>query len=196
MEYVIKLLFIAYFKTPSQAVAPNPIRKIGEIEMITGEEKQMLLHEFNDTAAEYPNDKTLHRLFEIQAERTPDSIAVSGVRSGAGPDPSPLQLESPVQYAMQLSYRELNEKSNRLAGLLRKKGVESDGIVCIMIERSIEMVIGLMAILKAGAAYLPVAPDYPAERINYMLKDSNAQIVLKRLKKSEEIAEGIEIIDI
>ncbi|MCP4152420.1 MAG: AMP-binding protein, partial [bacterium] len=123
----------------------------------------------------------------------------------------------PTTSVVQLTYRELNEKANRLAHHLQCKGAEPGTIVAIIPERTIEMLIGLMGILKAGCAYLPIDPAYPEKRINYMLKDSNAKIVLKEFKKlkelheleelkelkklkesveSDELGEGIEIIDI
>ncbi|MCX6584456.1 MAG: AMP-binding protein, partial [Candidatus Aminicenantes bacterium] len=145
-----------------EGMADNPGQKIALLDAVNNEEKQHLLYDFNDTAAEYPRDKTIHRLFEEQAERTPDRIAlfIGHVR--------------PVS----LSYKELNEQSHRLAGLLREKGVLSDNIAAIKIERSLEMIVGIMGILKAGGAYLPIDPDYPQERIDYMLKDSSAKILV------------------
>ncbi|MCP4146984.1 MAG: amino acid adenylation domain-containing protein, partial [bacterium] len=103
--------------------------------------------------------------------------------------------ESSLQHTRQITYRKLNEKSNRLAHLLRGKGVKPGTIVAIMVERSIEMIIGLMGILKAGAAYLPIDPEYPKERIDYMLKDSNTRLLIKELQELRKF-EGIVIIAI
>src|SRR5690606_10754061 len=111
-----------------------------------------LLYEFNDTYTDYPRDKTIQQLFEEQVEKTPDNIAV-------------------VFEDKKLTYSELNEKANSLARVLRDNGVKADSIVGIMVERSIEMIVGIMAVLKAGGAYLPIDPLYPAERIKYMLAD-------------------------
>ncbi|HLP59342.1 MAG TPA: amino acid adenylation domain-containing protein, partial [Candidatus Deferrimicrobium sp.] len=135
--------------------------KLKDIEMISDEEKKKVIYEFNDTGRDYPKDKTIDRLFEEQAEKTPDHIGL---------------VEPAGQVA--LSYQELNDQSGRLAGLLIKKGVPADSIVAIMMERSIELVIGIMGILKSGGAYLPIDPQYPQERIDYMLKDSGAQIIV------------------
>ncbi|MBX4267613.1 amino acid adenylation domain-containing protein, partial [Clostridium estertheticum] len=140
-------------------VVDNPEIKLSEIEMLSEEEKKKLLVDFNDTKAEYPKDKTIHELFEEQVEKTPDSIAV-------------------VFEEKKLTYRELNEKANSLARILREKGVEPDTIVAIMVERSLEMIIGIMGILKAGGAYLPINPEYPEERISFMLEDSKATVLL------------------
>lgn len=90
----------------------------------------------------------------------------------------PPELAAVVSGNDKLTYRELNEKSNQLARYLRDKGVKEDTIVAIMAERSPEMVVGIMGILKAGGAYLPIDPDYPEERIKYMLEDSGAAIIL------------------
>ncbi|HYF82321.1 MAG TPA: amino acid adenylation domain-containing protein [Clostridia bacterium] len=132
-----------------------------EIDILTGEEKQKLLHEFNNTYAEYLGDKTVHELFEAQAAKTPDNIAV-------------------VYGDKQLSYGALNEKANQLASVLRAKGVGPDSIVGIMVERSLEMIIGIMGILKAGGAYLPIDPEYPKDRVVYMLEDSGTEVLLTK----------------
>lgn len=110
---------------------------------------------------EYPRDKTLHQLFEEQAARTPGNRAV-------------------IFKDQTLSYQELNERSSRLAQVLMDKGVGSDHIVAIMVERSFEMIIGLLAIFKAGGAYLPIDPHYPEERIRFMLCDSGAKMLITR----------------
>ncbi|WP_036723851.1 AMP-binding protein, partial [Paenibacillus forsythiae] len=106
-----------------------------------------------------PREKTIHQLFEEQAERTPDQAAV-------------------VYEGSQLTYRELNERANRLARTLRGKGVQADERVAILADRSLEMIVGILGILKAGGAYVPIDPEYPAERIRYMLEDSGAKLLL------------------
>jgi tyrocidine synthetase-3 len=177
-EYCTKLFkeetirrFIRYFtKTISTVIDSHDIT-ISGIEIIDEEEKNRILHEFNDTTADYPRDKTIHRLFEEQVERTPNHAALVGVAL----DDHPGLSVRPVY----LTYRELNEKSNRLAYRLLEKGVCPDTIIGIMIERSMEMIIGILGILKPGGAYLPIDPGYPQERIDYMLKDSGAEILLK-----------------
>ncbi|MCC5438880.1 non-ribosomal peptide synthetase [Clostridium botulinum] len=132
---------------------------IKEMEIVTEEERNQILHEFNDTKTDYPRDKTIQELFEDQVEKAPDNIAV-------------------VFEDKKLTYRELNEKANSLARVLRNKGIKADSIVGIMMEKSLETIIGLMGILKAGGAYLPIDPSYPKERIEYMLKDSKSNILL------------------
>ncbi|HLP60961.1 MAG TPA: condensation domain-containing protein, partial [Candidatus Deferrimicrobium sp.] len=170
-EYCTKLFkketidrFIYYFKKIAALVVQNPDLKIKDIEIISDEEKKQLVVEFNQTAAAYPQDKTIQQLFAEQVERTPDSIALVGADPRVCPD--------------YLTYRQLNEQSAQLASVLIEKGVLADNIVAIMMERSIEMITGILGILKSGGAYLPIDPGYPQERIDYMLKDSAAKILL------------------
>ncbi|NIM17014.1 MAG: amino acid adenylation domain-containing protein [Candidatus Aminicenantes bacterium] len=177
-----------YFRRIAAAVAASPDIRISEIEIISGEEKRILLIDFNDTAVEYPRDKTIHELFEEQAEKSPDGIAV--VDGGWHPQPIKKRKAESVESVgaqgtvlvpmnhVSITYKELNEKSNQLAQLLRTKGVGPDVIVGIIMERSVGLIIGLLGILKAGGAYLPIDPQYPQGRIDFMLKDSNARILL------------------
>ncbi|HLP59628.1 MAG TPA: amino acid adenylation domain-containing protein [Candidatus Deferrimicrobium sp.] len=160
-----------YFKKILAAVVENPTEKIAGIELISKAEKEQVLLQFNDTASAYPADKTIPQLFAEQATQTPDRIALAGH----------VGLVRPVQL-VQLTYRHLNEQSGQSAGWLIAKGVLADDIVGIMMERSVEMIIGIMGILKAGGAYLPIAPGYPEERIAYMLKDSNAKITIENIR--------------
>ncbi|MBX4267620.1 amino acid adenylation domain-containing protein, partial [Clostridium estertheticum] len=184
MEYCTKLYkketierLIGHFLNILREVVENPEIKLSEIEMLSEEEKTKILVDFNDTKAEYPKDKTIHELFEEQVEKTPENIAV-------------------VYQEKTLTYRELNEKANSLARILREDGVEQDTMVGIMVDRSLEMIIGIMGILKAGGAYLPMDPEYPKERIEYMLEDSDAQILLTQNDLVDKVKfEGI-IVDL
>ncbi|MDI3412142.1 condensation domain-containing protein [Bacillus sonorensis] len=144
-----------------EQVAEDPDIKLGEIDLLTEAEKNQLQFEFNGTETRYPRNKTLHQLFEEQVERTPDQTAV-------------------LFEGRKVTYRELNARANRLARDLRGKGVKPDHIVALMTERSIEMLVGILGILKAGGAYLPIDPDYPEERIGFMLKDSRTRWLLKQ----------------
>ena len=126
----------------------NEHMMIRDMELTDKIEQQQLLEEFNRTAADFPKDITVHELFEEQAERNPDKIA--------------LRFEDKT-----LTYRELNEKANRLARLLRSKGIHVDQIVGLMLQRSIDMIVGILGVMKAGAAYLPIDTEYPAERVEY-----------------------------
>ncbi|MCJ8174436.1 amino acid adenylation domain-containing protein [Clostridium botulinum] len=135
--------------------------KLSEIDLLSEEERNQIIYKFNDTKVDYQKNKTIHELFEAQVERAPNNIAV-------------------VFEDKKLTYRELNERSNSIARVLRDKGVKADSIVGIMVERSLEMIVGIMGILKAGGAYLPIDPNYPKERIEYMLKDSESKILLSK----------------
>ncbi|HLP62273.1 MAG TPA: condensation domain-containing protein, partial [Candidatus Deferrimicrobium sp.] len=161
--------FLTYLQAILTAVLQDPHIKIFQIEILSVEEKRKVLVDFNDKEGEYPFDKTIDRLFGEQVERIPDHIAVVGSTG-----------ETLRQASLQITYHQLNEQANRLAYALIEKGVLSDNIVAFMIERSIEMIIGIMGILKSGGAYLPIAPNYPQERTDYMLKDSGAKILIKR----------------
>jgi bacitracin synthase 3 len=182
-EYCTKLFkdetiwrFINYFKNILSCIIANPNTIISRIEIIPNEEKEQILFQFNDTVADYPQDKTIHQLFEEQVQRTPEQEALLGQCSN--------KTQVPTNDTS-ISYRELNEKSNRLTDSLKTNGVQKETIVGIMVDRSLEMIIGIMGILKAGGAYLPIAPDYPEERKRYMLEDSGANILLT----SEQIAD-------
>lgn len=166
MEYCTKLFkpetimrMAGHFLNLLEVIGKNSDIRLKDIEIVTKAETEQLLKVFNNTKAEYPKDKTIHQLIEEQVERTPDNIAV-------------------VFEEQQLSYRQLNERANQLARVLREKGVRSNEIVGIMVQRSIQMIIGIIAVLKAGGAYLPLDPDYPKERIGFMLENSGAQVLL------------------
>jgi amino acid adenylation domain-containing protein len=134
-------------------------RPIGEIPLLSEEERKRVLYGWNGTASAYPTERCVHEIFEAQAERTPDAIAV-------------------VHEAQFLCYAELNTRANRLARHLVGLGVRPDDRIAIGVERSLELVVGLLAILKAGAAYVPLDPHYPVERLSYMLTDSAPVVVL------------------
>jgi amino acid adenylation domain-containing protein len=175
--------FKGYFKRIASAVREHPLAKLSEIEIISPGEKRLILEGFNNTRRDYPSDKTIHGLFEEQVESASNRIAVVGMGHG------PWGMVS-------LTYRELNEKSNQLAALLIKKGIEPGDIVGIIVEHSMEMVTGVLGILKAGGAYLPIDPGCPGGRIEYMLADSNAEVLLTDRSLSKEIAFEKVVIDI
>ncbi|MCX7920809.1 MAG: amino acid adenylation domain-containing protein [Clostridia bacterium] len=166
-----------YANILKQAVQNTGV-KLSDIDMLLEEERKQILFYFNDTYTEYPSDKTIHRLFEEQAERTPDKTALAFG-------------------GKKLTYSELNIKANQLAEKLREKGVKADGIVGLMVTRSMEMFIGLFGILKAGGAYLPIDPEYPAERVQYMLENSECGTVLtnRGVRKTEASTEFIHLDD-
>ncbi len=151
--------FAKHFIKIIEEISANPSIRLDELDLLSAEEKRQILTEFNNTGVEYPKEKTIHLQFEEQVERTPSNTAV-------------------IFNGKELTYRQLNERCNKLASLLRKKGVGRNSIVCILSERSFEMIFGIMAVLKAGGAYLPISPEYPAERIKYILEDSEADVLL------------------
>jgi len=142
-----------------QGALARPQEAISELPLLSDQEKGQILHAWNATEVDYPKDRCIHQLFEDQAERTPDAIA--------------LKFED-----QNLSYAELNAKANQLAHYLSARGVGPDVLVGICIERSLEMVIGLLGILKAGGAYVPLDPNYPEERLAFMLADIAPPVVL------------------
>ncbi|MCP5103151.1 MAG: amino acid adenylation domain-containing protein, partial [bacterium] len=153
--------FIAYFKNTVAAITAGD-GKLVEIDVLPEAEKHRLLFEFNDTDADFPRAKTIHQLFEEQAARTPHHIALIDYRS----------------YKTHMTYDQLNRSSDQAASFLQKEGVAPGGIVGLMLERSLEMMVGIFGILKAGAAYLPIDPNYPQERIDFMVADSNANCIV------------------
>ncbi|MCP5054992.1 MAG: amino acid adenylation domain-containing protein, partial [bacterium] len=163
--------FTGYFNKIIQSVSRSHDVKISGIEIISQEEKQQLLLDFNDTTANYPKDKTIHQLFEEQADKTPGHIALVGQITNH-------KSQNTNKNDTSITYCELNRMADGLARQLTQKGVAPDSIVAIMAERSLEMIIGIYGILKAGAAYLPIDPEYPEERVRFMLQDSGAKIIV------------------
>ncbi|QUI21830.1 amino acid adenylation domain-containing protein [Vallitalea pronyensis] len=155
----------------------KPHDAVSRHSMMPTSTKEKLLYAFNTTTRNYPKDKTIHQLFEEQVQKTPQNIAI-------------------IFQDNQLTYQLLNHKSNQLARYLLKKGVKKETIIGLLTTHSIESVIGILGILKAGGAYLPIDPTYPIERISYMLKDADSQILLTNTTRlSEDYYEGT-IIDI
>ncbi|HYR09499.1 MAG TPA: amino acid adenylation domain-containing protein, partial [Longimicrobium sp.] len=149
-----------------EALEATPGRAIGSIDVLPEAERRVVVEEWNRTDAEYPAGSPIHRLFEEQAERTPEATAVTF--AGAA-----------------LTYRELNHAANRLAHHLRRRGVRPETRVGICLERGPELVVAILAVLKAGGAYVPLDPAYPAERLAFMLADSGAPLLLTRLPLPE-----------
>jgi amino acid adenylation domain-containing protein len=178
--------FGRYLQQLVETVGRHPGKELAHFEIITPQEKQQILSDFNDTTTDFPSDRTIHRLFEEQVQRTPDRIAVTAgsiveaIHLWVGcAAPSPLYYPHPTPIPIvSLTYRELNRRSNQLARLLREKGVSADTIVAVSVDRSVEMMAAILAILKAGGAYLPVDPFYPEERIHYLLADSGSPVLL------------------
>jgi tyrocidine synthetase-3 len=179
VEYAAKLFteatidrFVGYFKEAVSAVLEDPDRQIKDIEIVPAGERRHILHDFNDTATDYRGEMTLHRLFEAKAAQTPDRIAVVGSRLAS----------APAGAAEFVSYRALNEGANRLAWSLLVGGMRPDTPVGIIIERSLEMALAVLGVMKSGGAYLPIEPSYPVGRIDYILQDSGLDILIHNRK--------------
>jgi len=163
----------AHFQFLLESGLSEPELPLDEIDILSGAERGMILQDFNDTALEFPNDWTVPAMFAGQVAKTPDRIAIVGANGN-----SPLHGS--------VSYKELDRRASVLAGELIDRGVMPNTIVALQIGRSIEMIIGILGILKAGGAYLPIDPEAPAERVQYMLADSGAEIVIGSQACGEE----------
>jgi amino acid adenylation domain-containing protein len=159
-----------YFQTLLESIVANPREQISHLSLLKEAEQHQLLVEWNCTKTEYPSDQCIHHLFEAQVERTPDAEAV-------------------VFADQKLNYDELNTRSNQLARYLQALGVKPEVLVGIFVERSLEMMVGLLGILKAGGAYVPYDPQLPKERLAYMLSDSQVPILLTQEKLVNELPE-------
>ncbi len=171
VEYCTKLFktgtvqrFVDYFNTVVTAVIADPGVTLSAVDILTPGEKKRLLVDFNNTALDYPREKTIHRLFEDRVEQWGEKPAVVGRAFPGGRGT--------------FTYAELNEVSNRLARRLIAKGLGPGRIAAILVERTPAMIVGLLGILKTGAAYLPLDPEYPPDRIRYILEKSGARLLL------------------
>jgi amino acid adenylation domain-containing protein len=179
--------FAGYFENLLTKILENPQQKIGDIQLITDQEKELLLFTFNNTTREYPENKTVFQWFEHQVERNPENIAIV----------STIQLQNiydrlePEDVAVEVSYEELNERANQLAHMLRQKGIGPDTIVGLMVGHPIEKAIGIWGIMKSGGAYLPIDPLYPHAVIKDILKDSQVRMLVTETAL-EDILTGIE----
>ncbi|WP_193200947.1 amino acid adenylation domain-containing protein, partial [Nostoc sp. MG11] len=162
----------AHFQNLLSAIVENPSQTVGELPLLSEAEHYQLLIEWNDTESEYPTDKCIHQLFDEQVEKTPDAVAV-------------------VFENQQLTYHQLNQKANQLAHHLQNLGVRSEVLVGVCVERSIEMIVGILGILKAGGAYVPLDPNYPQERLSYMLEDSGVEMLLTQQSLLESLPSHI-----
>jgi amino acid adenylation domain-containing protein len=156
---------------------PRIDQPISSLNMLTEQEKNRLLFDFNDTTAVYPGNSTIDQLAQLQVKKNPNRIAV-------------VDMERDTGGCGALTYRELNKQANKLANLLREMNVKTGSIVAIMVWRSLEMVVGILAILKTGAAYLSISPGYPEERINFILSDSGIDVLVTTTALSPSLRRG------
>ncbi|HKR15159.1 MAG TPA: amino acid adenylation domain-containing protein [Pyrinomonadaceae bacterium] len=162
-----------HFEVLLEAVIANPDRNLDDVVLLSEAEEQRQLVTWNSTTASYPEDKTIHQLFEIQAKRTPDNIAV-------------------VYGEASLTYHELDERANALAYRLQNHGVGPDVLVAVLLDKSVEMIVALLGILKAGGAYLPLNAEFPEERLRFMLDDSRTRHLVTSERLSSNITEWVE----
>src|SRR5205085_2204206 len=151
--------FCRHYSALLKSFSQDGDRPLHEYSILPEGEKHRLLVEFNDTRADYPTDKCIHELFR-------DRVLIAPGKTAA------------VFGGQELSYRELDHRSSSLALYLQSLGVKPDSVVGLCLERSLEMMVGIMGTVQAGGAYLPLDPDYPDDRLTYMLEDSDAAIVL------------------
>jgi non-ribosomal peptide synthetase component F len=159
-----------HFLTLLEGIVTNQKETLAELPLLTQLEQKQLLIEWNNTQVDYPDDKCIHQLFEEQVERTPNAVAV-------------------VFEGQQLTYNELNCRTNQLAHYLQSLGVKADELVGICVERSLEMIVGLLGILKAGGAYVPLDPEYPLERLSFMLEDAAVNVLVTQQKLINKLPE-------
>jgi amino acid adenylation domain-containing protein len=150
---------VSHLQNLLHAIVYNPQQRLSELPLLTEPEQHHVLTEWNDTRTDYSLDRSIHQLIETQVEYTPDSIAVTFDNQ-------------------QISYQELNHRANQLAHYLRSLGMKPETLVGICLERSLDMVIAILAVLKAGAAYVPLDPSYPPERLSFMLHDAQVPVLL------------------
>ncbi|MGH7580839.1 MAG: non-ribosomal peptide synthetase, partial [Gemmatimonadales bacterium] len=162
---------LGHFEKLLEEVAADPDRRVSALPLLPQEERTRLLVGWNATAAEYAEDRPIHRLFEEQAARTPQAVALA-----AG--------------AEQLTYRELDRRANRLAHHLRARGVGPDVRVGICLERSPHLIVALLGVLKAGGAYVPLDPSYPQERLRFLLRDAEVAVLLTEGRLRESLPSG------
>ena len=160
-ERITRLM--GHFQTLLKGIVKNPQQKVGELPLLTDPEKQQILVEWNQTQVPYRDHQCIHQLFEEQVAKNPDAVAV-------------------IYEQESLTYQQLNQKANQLAHYLQSLGIKTEELVGICLERSPLIIIGILGILKAGAAYLPLDPSYPPNRLIYMVEDSGVSVVLTQEK--------------
>ncbi|MBE9120013.1 amino acid adenylation domain-containing protein [Tychonema sp. LEGE 07199] len=148
-----------HFQTLLKAIVANPQQRLSDLALLTAPEYQQLLNDWNDTQRDYPQNQCFHQLFEERVELAPDAVAA-------------------VFENQQLTYRQLNSKANQLARYLQQLGAKPEVLIGLCVERSLDAIVGILGIIKAGAAYLPLDPTYPQERLNFMLEDAQVSILL------------------
>ncbi len=168
--------FISYYeRILNQLVSEFDNKAIQNYDLLTQSEYKKIVYDWNQTDCDYPKEKTIHQLFEEQAKKTPDNIAL-------------------IFKDQTLTYDQLNNKANQLAYHIRSKyreiaqsELEGDTLICLLLDKSIEMIVAILAVLKSGAAYVPISPEFPQQRIDYILKDTQAQILISQSHLKEKL---------
>jgi amino acid adenylation domain-containing protein len=156
-----------HFQNLLEGIVANPAARLSDLPLLAETERQEILFEWNNTQTNNFQNACIHRLFEAQVAKTPDAVAV--------------QFE-----CRSLTYRELNDRANQLAHYLHSFGVKPDGIVGVYMERSLDAIVGILGVLKAGAAYLPLDPIYAKERLAFMLEDAGVRVLLTQAELTAE----------
>jgi len=160
-------MMVAHWQRLLEAAVAHPDQPIASLPLLSESERKQLVVEWNSTGVDYPKDICLHELIETQVERSPDATAV-------------------IYEDDRLNYRELNVRANQVAHYLKKLGVRPESLVGVCMERSVEMIVGLLGILKAGAAYLPLDPEYPQDRLFMMIQDSSLRVLLTQRRLANQ----------
>ena len=163
---------VRHYETLLRGIVAAPDQPLSALPLLPTEERQRMLVEWNATAAEFPREACVHQLIEAQAQRTPDAVAV-------------------VCDGRRLTYRELDAQATRLAGRLRAEGVGPDTLVGLCVDRSLEMVVGLIGILKAGGAYVPLDPAHPLDRLTYVLGDARVRVLVTEEQRRAEFERAV-----
>ncbi|HXD33570.1 MAG TPA: amino acid adenylation domain-containing protein [Pyrinomonadaceae bacterium] len=181
MEYNTELfkgqtieLMLKQYATLLSKVVARPDELVSNLSLLTADDEREILQSWNDTAAEFPREKTIHQLFEEQVSRTPDAVALVAAHE-------------------QVNFAELNKRANQLANYLVRAGLAAEDRVAICLERSVDMIVALLAVLKGGGAYVPLEPNYPAERISFIVENSQAKLVLTN-ENLEPVWSGAKIV--
>ncbi|MEG4010797.1 MULTISPECIES: amino acid adenylation domain-containing protein [unclassified Microcoleus] len=159
---------VGHFQILLEALATNPRRRISELPLLSAAEQQQLLVDWNHTHTNYPQDACIHELFEAQAEQTPDAVAL-------------------VFGEQQLTYQQLNSRANQLAHYLQTLGAGPEVLIGVCFDRSLDAIVSLLAVLKAGSAYLPLDPAYPQDRLEFMLSDAALSVLLTQQHLTEKL---------
>ena len=167
-SFIIRML--GHFHTLCENIIADSDQPLSSLQMLSQKEKGQVITAWNRTKTEYPSDLSIHKVFEDQANRTPDAIAIKAE-------------------GKELTYRNLNDKANQLAHYLQRVGIQAETLVGICVNRSLEMIVGMLGILKAGGAYLPLDPGYPKERLAFMIEDSRIPILLTQFSLKSRLAD-------